>query len=65
LTERQGTIAIRLLREQIAQRQQKNATIRNAFGDRITTALDQECQQRDEEIAALEAAIVAVQRTAA
>jgi hypothetical protein len=54
----QINLAIRLLREQEVTRSIKNAAIRKTFGARITTALGQECDQRDREIDALNATIL-------
>lgn len=57
MNEQNRVTAIRLLREQEVDRSRKNALIRDRFGDRITIALSAECDQRDREIAAINATI--------
>lgn len=57
MNEQNRVTAIRLLREQEVERSHKNTLIRNRFGDRITIALTAECDQRDREIAAINATI--------
>jgi hypothetical protein len=57
VNEQQRVLALRILREQEAQRSNKNAVIRRNYGDRLTIALTAECIQRDSEVAALLATI--------
>jgi hypothetical protein len=64
MNDDQKAIAIRLLREQEAQRSNTNNIIRKRFGDRITIALTSECAHRDREIDAIEATIALLNKPA-
>lgn len=57
MTENQRNLAVRLLREQHIALSQRNEVMRKNFGDRLTKALNAECEQRDREIEALELTI--------
>lgn len=61
MTEAQQATAIRLLREQVAIRENRNTLIRNQFGERITIALTAECAQRDREIEAMDLTIALIE----
>lgn len=57
MDQTQRNLAIRILREQVVARTNKNNVIRKSFGTRMTIALTQECDQRDREIEAINGTI--------
>lgn len=61
MTPEQKFTAARIIKGEIAARENQNKMIRDRFGDRITTALMAECGARDLEIASLEATAVLIE----